>query len=246
MISLAALLVAALAAVLGPPQESRAAAPPPQPAPVTQGPETLIAELRGSAVALRAPRADARPRLRLSGAGTWSGGLQGLMVTGRHRDGAGRDWVRVQLPVRPNGSRGWLPLAKVRLWRTHTRFLVRLGSRRLEIWSGRRRVATFPIGIGRPGTPTPTGRFAIQDPLRTPARLRPVYGPWTLILTAHSEAIDQFNGGDALIGIHGAGNGRAWRVGEASSFGCVILSDRDLAAVARRAWPGTPVVITRA
>ena len=239
MPSLAALAVGALAALLAPQGHVADAGQ----AVRALGPPQLIAELTRPAAIRRAPRADARVRLRLRAAATFSGGPQGLRITASRADEDGRWWYRVQLPVRPNGAEGWVSAADVRLRSTRARFVVRLGARTVEIWDGPQRVATFRAGIGRPGTPTPVGDFAIQDPLYTPKRLRSTYGTWTLILTAHSEAIDRFNGGDALIGIHGAGDGRAWRVGEASSYGCVILSEPDLAVAARYAWPGTPVKI---
>ncbi len=197
------------------------------------------------ATALGAPRAGAKPLLRLSGATTWSGAAQRLMVTGHHRDARGRRWVRVQLPVRPNESNGWVPADHLRLSTTRVRFEVHLGSRRLEIWRGARRLAAWPAGIGRPGTPTPVGRFAIQDPVPTLPEWRGVYGAFTLTLTAHSPTLRRFMGGDALVAIHGAGSGRSWRVGTPSSYGCVILSEPALAVAARYARAGTPVVVDR-
>ena len=50
-------------------------------------------------------------------------------------------------------------------------------------------------------------------------------------------------GGNGLVAIHGTGAGRGWRVGAASSNGCVILAERALAVAARFAKAGTPVVI---
>jgi hypothetical protein len=239
MPSLAALAVGALAAVLAPQGHVADAAE----AVKALGPPHLIAELTRPTAIRRAPRGDARVRLRLREAATFSGVRQGLRITATRTDADGEWWYRVQLPVRPNGAEGWVRGGDVKLRSTRARFVVRLAARTVELWDGPWKVATFRAGIGRPGTPTPTGDFAIQDPLQTPTQLRSTYGSWTLILTAHSEAIDQFNGGDALIGIHGAGDGRSWRVGEASSYGCVVLSEPDLAVAARYAWPGTPVKI---
>jgi hypothetical protein len=240
MPGLAALAIGAIAAFLAPQGHVADAAR----AVEALGPPQLIAELTRPAAIRRAPRADSRVRLRLDDRATFSGGPQGLRITAKRRDDAGRWWYRVQLPVRPNGAEGWVSDDDVRLRSTYARFVVRLAARTLEIWDGTRRVARFPAGIGRPGTPTPTGDFAIQDPLYTGAtKLRHTYGAWTLILTAHSEALDRFNGGDALIGIHGAGDGLAWRVGRAASNGCVILSEPDLAVAAKYAWPGTPVKV---
>lgn len=205
----------------------------------------LTARVVVPALARRAPRPDARPRMRLAGATTWTGRAQKLLVTGRHRDARGRGWVRVQLPIRPNQSSGWIREDTVHLQKRRVRIEVHTGSRRLEVWRGRTRLAAYRAGVGRPGTPTPIGRFAIQDPVPTLPAWRSVYGRWTLTLTAHSPTLRTFMGGDALVAIHGAGRGRAWRVGTRASFGCVILSEPALAAVARHAQAGTPVLIDR-
>lgn len=221
-----------------------------QPASAADSPEararpTLTARVIVPADALRAPRPRAKAAMRLRGSTTWTGGAQRLMVTGRHRDRQGRDWVRVQLPVRPNQSSGWVRADRLRLSATRLRFEVHLGSRTLEIWRGTRRLGSWPAGVGRPGTPTPVGRFAIQDPVPTLPAWRSVYGSHTLTLTAHSPTLTSFMGGDGLVAIHGAGSGRSWRVGTASSYGCVILSEPALAVAARYARAGTPVVIDR-
>lgn len=206
---------------------------------------TVTARVVVPATALGAPRAGAAAKMRLVGVTAWSGSAQRLMVTGEHTDADGRRWVRVQLPVRPNASSGWVRADHVRLSTTRVRFEVHLSSRRLEIWRGTRRLAAWSAGIGRPGTPTPVGRFAIQDPVPTLPEWRGVYGRFTLTLTAHSPTLRRFMGGDALVAIHGAGSGRSWRVGQASSYGCVILSEPALAVAARYARPGTPVVVDR-
>jgi len=240
--SFAGTLTAVAGALLAGADDGAAAAP--RPAHASPEP-TLTARVVMPVVAVGAPRPGARARMRLRGVTDWSGAAQRLMVTGRHRDARGRDWVRVQLPMRPNESAGWVRADRVRLSATRVRFVVRLGSRRLEIWRGTRRLASWPAGIGRPGTPTPTGRFAIQDPVRTHPSQVGIYGRHTLTLTAHSTALRTFMGGDALVAIHGTGTGRSWRVGRPSSYGCVILGERELAAAARHARPGTPVIIDR-
>jgi lipoprotein-anchoring transpeptidase ErfK/SrfK len=206
---------------------------------------TLTARVLVPSTARAAPRTTGRPRMILRGVTPYSGIAERLMVTGRHQDPEGRRWVRVQLPIRPNGSGGWVRAERVRLSGTRIRIVVRLGSRRLELWRGAHRLAAWRAGIGRPGTPTPSGRFAVQDPVPTLPGWRSVYGSFTITLTAHSPTLTSFMGGDARVAIHGPGRGRAWRVGAASSYGCVILAERALRVVARHARPGVPVVIDR-
>ena len=164
MPGLAALAIGALAAFLAPQGHVADAAQ----AVKALGPPQLIAELTRPAAIRRAPRADARVRLRLKDAATFSGGPQGLRITATRRDADGRWWYRVQLPVRPNGAEGWVSGDDVTLRSTRARFVVHLAARTVEIWDGTQRVARFRAGIGRPGTPTPLGDFAIQDPLYTP------------------------------------------------------------------------------
>lgn len=193
-------------------------------------------------VARAAPAREARPLMRLTGATAYSRRPQAMLVTGVRRRG-GATWVRVQLPIRPNGTAGWVRRRTVRLQVTRVRIVVRLASRRLEVWRAGRRVASFPAGIGRRGTPTPVGRFAVQDALPTLPAWRRVYGGWTIPLTAHSPTLLRFMGGDGLVAFHG---GSPWRVGVPSSNGCVVLGEADLAVVARLVRPGTPVDIRRA
>ncbi len=146
--------------------------------------------------------------------------------------------------MRPNQASGWVRADRVRLSATRVRFEVHVRSRSLEIWRGTRRLAAFPAGVGRAATPTPVGRFAIEDPFVTLPEWRGVYGRFTLTLTAHSPALRSFMGGNGLVAIHGTGAGRGWRVGTASSNGCVVLGERALAVAARFAKAGTPVLIT--
>jgi lipoprotein-anchoring transpeptidase ErfK/SrfK len=236
---LAAALASVVAALAG-----GAPVPTADPPPAT-GPATLVAELSAPTVARASPRAGGRAVTRLDPTTRWTRQRARYMITGRHRDAAGRSWVRVQVAVRPNGTNGWLPAARVRLLATPMRVVVRLGARRLDVWQGAHRVRSWPAGIGRPSTPTPTGRFAVQDAVIVDPRTRHVYGRYALILTSHSEALATFMGGEALIAIHGTG-GRPWRVGRQASNGCVILDDAALRDAAYLLAPGTPVEVRAA
>jgi lipoprotein-anchoring transpeptidase ErfK/SrfK len=131
----------------------------------------------------------------------------------------------------------------VHLATTTTRVVVRLDGRRLELWRGAQRVASYPAGIGRAATPTPTGTFAVEDTVVTPRADRGTYGRYIVTLTAHSEVLKRFNGGDGQIAIHGSGS--LGRVGRPSSHGCVVLDDAALTAVFRAVGPGTPIIVTR-
>lgn len=200
------------------------------------------AEVLATVKARVAPRPDAGVRAILRSYTPYSSAPARFLALGAARDHGGRDWVRVQIAKRPNTSSAWVPAAAVRLETTTTRIVVRLDARRLELWRGARRVAASPAGIGRGVTPTPTGTFAVEDTIVTPGADRRTYGRFILTLTAHSNVLRRFNGGDAQIAIHGSGS--LGRIGRPSSHGCIIVGDAALATLFRTAESGTPVIIT--
>jgi lipoprotein-anchoring transpeptidase ErfK/SrfK len=82
---------------------------------------------------------------------------------------------------------------------------VDLSARRHTLYDGADAVRTFPVAVGQPGTPTPTGRFFVTVRLRPP-QISAVYGAWALGLSAYSEVLDQFGTGDGQIALHGTAN----------------------------------------
>jgi len=77
------------------------------------------------------------------------------------------------------------------------------------------------VVIGTPGTPTPTGRFYINDKEKQ-QNSGGSYGPWALSTSAYSEALDLFDGGMPVIAFHGTN--QPGLIGTASSNGCVLTS----------------------
>lgn len=151
----------------------------------------------------------------------------------------GRLWVRVQLPKRPNGSQGWISENALELRRTRTWIRVKVSTRKVQVFRGGRRIRSFGAAVGTGGTPTPTGLFAVYDPVPTSGQL----APYIFVLTAYSDVLRTFAGGNGVVGIHG------WPVsnvlGKAVSHGCVRMSREGARALARYARPGTPVEIVR-
>lgn len=148
-------------------------------------------------------------------------------------------WLRVQLPVRPNGSEGWLALDQVTLAAVAHRVEISLAERRLRVLHGDEVVLESPVAVGRPDAPTPTGRFYLRDSFGWDPHS--AYGPYVLPLSGYSESIDVINGGEAVIAIHGTN--RPESVGRAASLGCLRLDNDTVTALAQLIAPGTPVVI---
>src|SRR6266487_304130 len=79
-----------------------------------------------------------------------------------------QQWVRVYLPVRPNGIKGWVQASAVRLLRNPYRIVVSLGAHRLYLFRGTKLVLQSPTVVGRPSLPTPRGMYYIVDLLKPP------------------------------------------------------------------------------
>jgi len=163
-----------------------------------------------------------------------------FLVRGRRRDPAGATWYRVLLPHRPNGLSGWVRGDQVRVEPRAHRVEIDLGERRLTLLRDDRPLATWPVGIGKPGTPTPTGHFFVTTRLRPP-RIARVFGAWALGLSAYSRELDQFGTGDGQIALHGTEQAAA--LGHAVSNGCVRLDNRAISTLAASLSLGSPVTI---
>jgi lipoprotein-anchoring transpeptidase ErfK/SrfK len=101
-------------------------------------------------------------------------------------------------------------------------------------------VDAFRVGVGRRGSPTPTGRFAITDRLLAGSGLP--YGCCVLALSGRQPNLPSgWNGGDRLA-FHGVGDES--RVGRATSAGCLHVRERDLRPLMRRVRAGTRVTIS--
>jgi len=148
------------------------------------------------------------------------------------------DWVEVLLPVRPNGSRGWVRASDVSLAATPYRVRVELGAHRITVTNGASVVHQGPVATGAPATPTPTGSYYLRVLLRAPEP-GGAYGPYAYGLSSHSDALETFSGGDAEIGIHG--NDDVSVLGTSVTHGCIRIDNAAITDLAGRLPLGTPV-----
>jgi lipoprotein-anchoring transpeptidase ErfK/SrfK len=172
---------------------------------------------------------------------TRGGNATWLLVTGKRTTASGR-WIRVLVPVRPNGTVGWVRADRVLLAQSHWRIVVSTDRRTLTLLRDGAVVKMARVVVGTPSTPTPHGRFALYDTVaqRDP---RGFLGPWILHLTAFSNVLDDFGGGPGRIAIHGRG-GSSLRtpLGSAASHGCIRV-DNELVDMLAGLPLGTPVDI---
>jgi hypothetical protein len=157
-----------------------------------------------------------------------------------------RCWVQVRLPQRPNSAAAWIDTEPLLLRPTTWRIDVSLTTRTLTLnhaGIARRRIR---VVIGAPATPTPTGLFSIIGAWRSPPNA--FLGSWILALTAHSNVLHDFDGGNGRIGIHGRGSSSLLDpLGTASSHGCIRLANAAIDWLVHTIGPsqlsGTPVQI---
>lgn len=129
-------------------------------------------------------------------------------------------WVQVLLPSRPNASTGWLRAEDVRGARTPYVIHVHLKSMELQLLKDGKDAGTWPIGIGKPDTPTPTGRTFLLGSITDKKQ---AFSPVILPLGSHSDTLDSFGGGPGTVAIH------TWPTtdvfGTESSHGCIQVPE---------------------
>ncbi|WP_127578871.1 L,D-transpeptidase [Paenibacillus koleovorans] len=106
------------------------------------------------------------------------------------------------------------------------RIIVDLSDRRLHLLDGDRVVRTFPVGIGRMVTPTPTGDYTIVNKAPNPG------GPFGVMWMGLSQP---------HYGIHGTNNPAS--IGHIVSHGCIRMYNEDVLALSKLVPIGTRVTI---
>jgi L,D-transpeptidase catalytic domain len=147
-------------------------------------------------------------------------------------------WYRVLLPMNPNGSAGYVRATRVKVRIVRSRLVIDLSSRRVTVYDSGRLALTTSAAIGAPSTPTPLGRFYINQRFRDDPN-----GPygWAAIgITAFSEVLTGWPQGGPL-GLHGTN--RPSQLGLRVSNGCIRVSNAAIRRIWRLVPTGTSVLI---
>jgi lipoprotein-anchoring transpeptidase ErfK/SrfK len=149
-------------------------------------------------------------------------------------------WLKVLLPVRPNGSTGWIRSNQVKLLQHDYRIEVLLDRHRLRAYDGDEVILNTEIAVGTQDTPTPGGRYYIKELLKPP-NPNSVYGTYAYGLSGFSNVLESFAGGEGVIGIHGTNDPSV--IGTDVSAGCIRMTNQDIEKLVKVLPLGTPVEI---
>ncbi len=153
---------------------------------------------------------------------------------------AGKRWVQVLMPVRPNGSMGWVRASDMVFRPITVRIEIDVSDRSLRLLRGGKVVQRYRVAVGTAENPTPTGRFAVAEVIPT-GDPKAFLGPMVLPLTAFSETLNEFAGGNGRVAIHGTSLPEL--IGQSVSHGCIRMRNADILRLTRIVRGGTPVTI---
>jgi hypothetical protein len=136
------------------------------------------------------------------------------------------EWVQVMLPVRPNGTKGWVKRADIKMEGHVYRIEVFLDEFKLKAYRGDEVFLDVPIGVAADNRPTPGGLYYTTELL---ASSDPAYGPYAFGLSGFSEVLQSFNGGQGQLGLHGTNQPE--RIGTKVSSGCIRMRNEDIEAL---------------
>ena len=150
-------------------------------------------------------------------------------------------WDRILLPTRPNHSTGWIYLGHGGLRTAYSayRVEVNLSAYRLTVLDAGRSLGSWEVGVGAPGTPTPTGRTFLLASL---APVHPTYSRLILPLGAHSDTLSTFGGGPGTVALHSWPDQGVF--GHAVSHGCVRVPGSALPILSRVPLGSTVMIVS--
>jgi lipoprotein-anchoring transpeptidase ErfK/SrfK len=132
-------------------------------------------------------------------------------------------WLNVHLPVRPNGSTGWVKRDDVTVKEQDFHIDVFLDEFNLKAYQGDEVILDVPIGVAAENSPTPGGLYYTTELLKSSD---PTYGPWAFGLSGFSEKYTTYNSGQGQLGLHGTDQPE--KIGTKVSHGCIRLKNEDI------------------
>jgi hypothetical protein len=161
------------------------------------------------------------------------------VVLASWKNAAGNTWLKIRVPMRPNGRTGWVRESALGpLHTVHTRIVINRRTLRVTLYVGAHKRFSARIGVGKASTPTPGGHFWIREKFRVAGRT--IYGPAAIGTSAYAPTLSDWPGG-GVVGLHGTNE--PGLIPGRPSHGCIRLRNHDILTLYRLAPKGTPVDI---
>jgi lipoprotein-anchoring transpeptidase ErfK/SrfK len=164
--------------------------------------------------------------------------IQEVFAVGTRLGADHKPWYKISVPMRPNGTMGWIPARAVKLTPTVAEIQVHRVSRTIDLYWYGKRVWHGGVAIGAPGMETPLGHYYVA------ARFVPYQDPFLGVFaveTSGYSALTEWPGG-GWFGIHGTSMPQL--IGQAVSHGCIRVTNETAAKLKKYSPLGTPIVIT--
>jgi lipoprotein-anchoring transpeptidase ErfK/SrfK len=162
---------------------------------------------------------------------------QEILAVRKQLGSDGEVWYRISIPMRPNGTYGWIPASSVSLAPAMSRIVIDRSARTIDVYRRGKHVWHGIVAVGAPGRETPLGRFYVA------ARFVPYHDPFLGVFAEETSAYSKLTEwpGGGVVGIHGTSLPQL--LGQAVSHGCVRVSNTTARALKRLAPLGTPIWI---
>ena len=161
------------------------------------------------------------------------------LVLSRWKNDEGNTWLKIRVPMRPNGRTGWVRESALgALNVVHTQLVVNRHTLRVTLYDHGKKRFSARIGVGKASTPTPAGHFWIRDKFHVAGTT--IYGPAAIGTSAYAPTLSEWPGG-GVVGLHGTNEPNL--IPGRPSHGCIRLRNRDIVRLYRMAPTGTPVDI---
>ena len=151
----------------------------------------------------------------------------------------GEPWYKISIPMRPNGTYGWIPAKTVSLKPTHSQIVINLRSRTIDIYRFNKHKWHGKVAIGAPGRETPAGHYFVAS------RFVPYHDTFLGVFAEETSAYSKLTEwpGGGVVGIHGTSLPQL--LGQAVSHGCVRVANTTARHLKSLAPLGTPILIKK-
>lgn len=135
------------------------------------------------------------------------------------------EWVEVLLPVRPNGTTGWIHSDEVDIATHSYRIEALIDEFALIIYEHGEVLFETEVGVGRSCALSPTDLYYTTELLR-PTDPDGLYGSYAYGMSGFVEEFDTLSGDQGQAGFHGTNEPEL--IGELVTAGCIHLPNEDI------------------